>query len=74
MDNGLSRYMLCRWELHAGQQEHHKAVLARSKVGCCGPLRESDVTGVVSSSQLQSSSIPPSMEALYGACRHVKRK
>lgn len=35
---------------------------------------DSNVTGVVSSSQLQSSSIPPSMEALYGACRHVKRK
>lgn len=44
------------------------------QVGCCGTLRESDVAGVVSSSQLQSSSIPPSMEALYGACRHVKRK
>lgn len=57
MDNGLSRYMLCRWELHAGQQEHQKAVLARSKVGCCGTLRESDVTGVVSSSQLQSGSV-----------------
>lgn len=39
VDNGLSRYMLCRWELHAGQQEHQKAVLATSKVGCCSLLR-----------------------------------
>lgn len=39
VDNGLLRYMLCRWELHAGQQEHHRAVLARSKVGCCSLLR-----------------------------------
>lgn len=27
------------------------------QVGCCGTLRESDVTGVVSSSQLQSGSV-----------------
>lgn len=27
------------------------------QVGCCSPLRESDVTGVVSSSQLQSGSV-----------------
>lgn len=32
VDNGLLRYMLCRWELHAGQQEHHKAVLATSRL------------------------------------------